>query len=139
MRRSWFLPVFLLVALTIPTFSRADEWAPPGRVLRARYGIDGHFINVTSVVRHYAPDGKMDVCNHTFGFDPFKGEKKRLPWFSIHRTAATKETTTKATPSVLVAGQVNRRDELPLAPCLHLVGRGSRKTASFIREFGTTR
>ena len=79
MRRSWFLPVFLLVALTIPTFSRADEWAPPGRVLRARYGINGHFINVTGVVRHYAfPGGKMDVSNETFGFDPFKGEKKRL-------------------------------------------------------------
>ena len=79
MRRSWFLPVFLLVALTIPTFSRADEWAPPGRVLRARYGIAGHVINVTSVVRHYAfPGGKMDVSNETFGFDPFKGEKERV-------------------------------------------------------------
>jgi hypothetical protein len=108
MRRSWSLPVFLLVALTIPTFNRADEWAPPGRVLRARYGIYGHFINVTSVVRHYAfPGGKMDVSNETFGFDPFKGEKKRLHVVFDHRTAATKEITTKATPSALVAGRAS--------------------------------
>jgi len=53
--------------------------APPGRVLRARYGVYDHFIDVTRVVRHYAfPGGKMDVSNETFGFDPFKGEKKRL-------------------------------------------------------------
>jgi hypothetical protein len=79
MRRSWFLLVFLLVALTIPTFSRADEWAPPGHVLRARYGVYDHFIDVTHIVRHYAfPGGKMDVSNETFGFDPFKGEKKHL-------------------------------------------------------------
>jgi hypothetical protein len=79
MRRSSYLPVLLLVALTIPTFSRADEWAPPGRILRARYGVYSHFINVTAIVRHYAfPGGKMDVSNGTFGFDPFKGEKKHL-------------------------------------------------------------
>ena len=64
MRRSWFLPLFLLVALIIPTFSRADEWAPPGRVVRARYGVYNHFIDVTNIVRHYAfPGGKMDVSN----------------------------------------------------------------------------
>ena len=79
MRRSWFLPVFLLVALTNPTFSRADEWVPLGRVVRARYGVYSHFIDVTNIVRHYAfPGGKMDVSNKTFGSDPFKGEKKQL-------------------------------------------------------------
>ena len=59
--------------------TRADEWAPPGRVIRAVYGIHGHFIDVTRIVRHYAfPGGKMDVSNETFGFDPFRGEEKRL-------------------------------------------------------------
>jgi hypothetical protein len=79
MRRSWFLPVLLLVALSIPTFSRADEWAPPGRVVRALYGLHGHFIDVTNIVRHYAvPGGKLDISNKTFGADPYKGERKQL-------------------------------------------------------------
>ena len=47
--------------------------------MRARYGVYGHFIDVTRIVRHHAfPGGKMDVSNETFGFDPFKGEKKHL-------------------------------------------------------------
>ena len=59
MHRSWFVSAFLLVALTIPTLTRADEWA--------------------KIVRHYAfPGGKMDVSNETFGFDPLRGERKRL-------------------------------------------------------------
>lgn len=79
MHRSWFLSAFLLVALTIPTLTRADEWAPPGRIIRARYGAYGHFIDVTRIVRHYAfPGGKMDVSNETFGSDPLKGERKTL-------------------------------------------------------------
>jgi hypothetical protein len=79
MHRSWFLSAFLLVALTIPTLIRADEWAPPGRIIRARYGAYGHFIDVTRIIRRYAfPGGKMDVSNETFGFDPLKGERKRL-------------------------------------------------------------
>jgi hypothetical protein len=79
MRSSWFLPVFLLIAIIVPTLSQADEWAPPGRIVRALYGLNGHFIDVTKIVRHYAfPGGKMDVSNETFGYDPFKGEKKHL-------------------------------------------------------------
>jgi hypothetical protein len=36
-------------------------------------------MDVTRVVRQYAvPGGKMDISNETFGFDPFKGEKKYL-------------------------------------------------------------
>jgi hypothetical protein len=79
MHRSWFLSAFLLVALTIPTLTHADEWAPPGRIIRARYGAYGHFIDVTRIVRHYAfPGGKMDVSNQTFGSDPLRGERKTL-------------------------------------------------------------
>ena len=49
------------------------------RNVRARFGVYNHFIDVTNVVRHYAfPAGKMDVSNKTFGYDPFKGERKQL-------------------------------------------------------------
>ena len=81
MRRGWFLSAFLLVAMTIPTLSRADQWAPVGRVVRANYGADNHFIDVTSIVRQYVlPGAEMDVENKTFGFDPFKGQTK---WLNI--------------------------------------------------------
>jgi hypothetical protein len=79
MRRGWFLSVFLLVAVTVPTLSRADEWAPVGRVVQAAYGAHGHFIDVTPIVRRFVlPGAEMDVENRTFGFDPLKGETKRL-------------------------------------------------------------
>jgi hypothetical protein len=64
---------------TIPTISRADEWAPVGRVVRATYGLGGHYIDVTGIVGRYVlPGAEMDVENKTFGVDPFKGETKRL-------------------------------------------------------------
>jgi len=79
MRRGSFLSAFFLVAMTVPTLSRADQWAPVGRVVRANYGVDDHFIDVTSIVRRYVlPGAEMDVENKTFGFDPFKGETKWL-------------------------------------------------------------
>jgi hypothetical protein len=79
MHRGLFLSVFLMVAMTIPTLSRADEWAPVGRVVNAAYGFRGRFIDVTPIVRRYVlPGAQMDVENRTFGFDPFKGETKRL-------------------------------------------------------------
>ena len=79
MHRSWFLSAFLVVAMTIPSLSRADVWAPVGRVVRATYGVYGHSIDVTPIVRRYVlPGAEMDVENKTFGFDPFKGETKWL-------------------------------------------------------------
>ena len=102
MHRSWFVSAFLLVALTIPTLSRAYEWAPPGRIIRASYGAYGHFIDVTRIVRHYAfPDGRMDVSNETFGSDPFKGERKTLQVVFDTPDGGLKGTSTKGTPSVL--------------------------------------
>src|SRR5260370_36973397 len=75
MHRGCSLYVSLLVAMTVPTLSRADEWAPVGRVVRAAYGVHGHFIGVAPIVRRYVlPGAEMDVENRTFGFDPFKGE-----------------------------------------------------------------
>jgi hypothetical protein len=79
MRKGPFLFLFLLVALTIPTPSWADVWAPVGRVVRATYGVYGHYIDVTGIVRRYVlPGAEMDVENRTFGFDPLKGETKWL-------------------------------------------------------------
>jgi hypothetical protein len=80
MRRGWFLSALLLIAMTIPVLSRAfDLWAPVGRVVRASYGVYGHYIDVTGIVRRYAlPAAEMDVENKTFGFDPYKGETKYL-------------------------------------------------------------
>jgi hypothetical protein len=52
-----------------------SSWTHPAGTLR----IYGHYIYVTRIIRHYAfPGGKMDVSNETFGFDPFKGGRKRL-------------------------------------------------------------
>ena len=79
MNRGRFLTALLLVAMTIPALSRADVWAPVGRVVHASYGVYGHYIDVTGVVRRYAlPAAEMDVENKTFGFDPYKGETKYL-------------------------------------------------------------
>jgi hypothetical protein len=65
--------------MTIPTLSRGDEWAPVGRVVSAAYGAYGRFFDVTPIVRRYVlPGAEMDVENRTFGFDPLKGETKRL-------------------------------------------------------------
>jgi hypothetical protein len=79
MHRGWFLSALLLVAMAIPALSRADEWAPVGRVVRASYGLEGHSIDVTGIVRRYVlPAAEMDVENKTFGFDPYKGQTKYL-------------------------------------------------------------
>jgi hypothetical protein len=79
MQRNWFLSLFLVVAMTIPSISRADVWAPVGRVVSASYGVYGHYIDVTGIVRRYVvPAAEMDVENKTFWFDPYKGETKYL-------------------------------------------------------------
>ena len=66
--------------MTIPVLSKAfDVWAPVGRVVSASYGVYGHDIDVTGIVRRYAlPGAEMDVENKTFGFDPYKGKTKYL-------------------------------------------------------------
>ncbi|MFY9987951.1 MAG: hypothetical protein WAK31_24555 [Chthoniobacterales bacterium] len=79
MQRSWFLSLFLVVAMTTPAIGRADVWAPVGRVVSASYGVYGHYVDVTGIVRRYVlPAAEMDVENKTFGFDPYKGETKYL-------------------------------------------------------------
>jgi hypothetical protein len=79
MNRGWFLCALLLVAMTVPTLSRADVWAPVGRVVSATYGVYGRYIDVTGIVRRYIlPAAEMDVENKTFGVDPYKGQTKYL-------------------------------------------------------------
>jgi hypothetical protein len=78
MRRGWFLSGLLLLAMTIPALGW-DVWAPVGRVVRASYGVYGHYVDVTGIVRRYVlPAAEMDVENKTFGVDPYKGQTKYL-------------------------------------------------------------
>ncbi len=81
----WLLTVaFLAIATAAPCAVQAQGYGPPPGavrvgIARALYGVHGHFINVTRIVRQYAwRGGRMEVSNETFGFDPFKGEEKKL-------------------------------------------------------------
>jgi hypothetical protein len=48
-------------------------------IIRALYGRRGRYVDVTRIVRRYAWRGaRMQVSNETFGFDPYKGQEKKL-------------------------------------------------------------
>jgi hypothetical protein len=81
----WLLAIALLALVTAPCAVKAQDYEglPHGshhsEIVRALYGIHGHYIDVTRIVRQYARHGEsMEVSNETFGFDPFKGEEKKL-------------------------------------------------------------
>ena len=51
------------------------------RILRAYYGADGQFVNVTDAVRSYVDDGRrlfVHVDNNSMGGDPLPGQRKWL-------------------------------------------------------------
>lgn len=50
------------------------------RILRAYYGAEGQFINVTDAVQSRMDDGRLSfrVDNHSMGVDPLPGAHKRL-------------------------------------------------------------
>lgn len=79
------LTIALLTLIIAPCVVPAQDYYGPPRgavhigIVRALYGRHGRYIDVTRIVRHYAWQGaEMDVSNETFGFDPYKGEEKRL-------------------------------------------------------------
>jgi hypothetical protein len=80
----WLLTLALLTLASAPCNVQAQGYGPPPgavhvRIVRALYGRRGHYIDVTRIVRRYARHGaRMDVSNETFGFDPYKGQEKRL-------------------------------------------------------------
>ena len=82
----WLPTIALITLATAPCAVQAQDYGygpPSGAVrvdiVRAVYGRYGHYIDVTRIVRRYAWHGaKMEVSNETFGFDPLKGEEKKL-------------------------------------------------------------
>jgi hypothetical protein len=50
------------------------------RILRAYYGADGQFVNVTDALRSRVDDGRLylHVDNYSMGGDPLPGARKRL-------------------------------------------------------------
>lgn len=50
------------------------------RILRAYYGAEGQFVNVTDAVRSRMDEGRLSfrVDNHSMGVDPSPGARKRL-------------------------------------------------------------
>jgi hypothetical protein len=81
----WLLTITFLALVMAPYAAPAqDDYGPPGGeehigIVRALYGRHGHYIDVTRIVRDYAWQGaEMEVSNETFGFDPYKGEEKKL-------------------------------------------------------------
>jgi hypothetical protein len=64
-----------------------DHYGPPpgygvyyaGRIVRAVYGTEGKYADVTGIVRRLARDGiSFQVSNQTFGIDPNYGRHKYL-------------------------------------------------------------
>jgi hypothetical protein len=63
------------------------EYGPPpgyseysaGRIIRAVYGADGKYADVTGIVQRFAREGiRFQVSNQTFGIDPNYGVHKHL-------------------------------------------------------------
>jgi len=56
------------------------------QILRAEYGVDGQFVNVTDTVRSYVNDGhiSMMVDNRSLGVDPAPGVHKMLRVVYVH-------------------------------------------------------
>jgi hypothetical protein len=83
-----FLPAFLIAIVCGPSAAIAQvEYGPPpgygghyaGRIVRADYGAEGKYADVTGIVRRLARDGiRFQVSNQTFGIDPNYGQHKRL-------------------------------------------------------------
>ncbi len=56
------------------------------QIVRAEYGVDGQFVNVTDTVRSYVNDGhiSMMVDNRSLGVDPAPGVHKMLRVVYVH-------------------------------------------------------
>ena len=63
------------------------EYGPPpgygeryaGRIIRAVYGAEGKYADVTGIVQRFAREGiRFQVSNQTFGIDPNHGVHKHL-------------------------------------------------------------
>lgn len=83
-----FLSVFLIAIVFGGSAATAQTgYGPPpgygehyaGRIVRAVYGAEGKYSDVTGIVRRFARDGiRFQVSNQTFGIDPNYGRHKHL-------------------------------------------------------------
>jgi hypothetical protein len=83
-----FFSVFLIAIVFAGSTAIAQtEYGPPrgyvghyeGRIVRAVYGAEGKYADVTGIVRRFARDGiRFQVSNQTFGIDPNYGRHKHL-------------------------------------------------------------
>jgi hypothetical protein len=82
-----FLSVFLIATVFGGSAAIAQtEFGSPGygghyagRIVRAVYGAEGKYADVTGIVRRFARDGiPFQVSNQTFGIDPNYGRHKHL-------------------------------------------------------------
>jgi hypothetical protein len=59
--------------------SNLEDHRPAIRIIRARYGARGRYVDVTGLVRRLARDRQpFTVSNDTFGVDPYQGQQKWL-------------------------------------------------------------
>jgi len=62
-----------------------DDHRPAVRIVRALYGAQGHYADVTGIVSQLARDGKpFRVSNETFGVDPYPDQRKWLKVSYLH-------------------------------------------------------
>jgi hypothetical protein len=84
----WLVTMAIVSLIAAPCVVQAQGYGygyrpPAGAVrvgiIRALYGRRGRYVDVTRTVRRYAWRGaRMEVSNETFGFDPYKGQEKKL-------------------------------------------------------------